>query len=271
MDTNAIKQREKEFHERLRASDKPLPPVSVEWVENTWLSPTWTHGVDRYNDLRREFFAFVERRDGVAGKRVLDYACGTGVWGMYHRLRGAAHVVGFDIAATGVRRGLACARAQHLDGFELLCADATALPFRAASFDLVIGTGVLHHVVKYPGVFPELHRVLAPGCRAYFLENLADNPLFKVWWKLKGEVEEGDVPLFAGQIRRDARQFARVEIVGLDLFHATSHFVFRHPAAAWRRAVLHATKRADDALFRLLPAARRWGANSILVFERGRA
>ena len=36
--------------------------------------------------------------------------------------------------------------------------DATALDFPDDTFDIVIGTTVLHHVIKYPGVFEELHR-----------------------------------------------------------------------------------------------------------------
>jgi ubiquinone/menaquinone biosynthesis C-methylase UbiE len=151
---------------------------------------------------------------------------------------------------------------------QLVCADATRLPFAGASFDLVIGHGVIHHVFKYPGVFAEIHRVLRPGGRAYFLENLADNPLFRLWWWWKGEVEEGDVPLFASALRRETRQFRRVEIVGSDFVHALATFLFRQPLSGWRRAALRATHTADRALFRIVPAARRWGACSILVLEK---
>ena len=42
-------------------------------------------------------------------------------------------------------------------------ADAEALPFRDASFDLVLGHAVLHHLPDLHAAFDEFHRVLAPG------------------------------------------------------------------------------------------------------------
>src|SRR5438093_1019322 len=118
--------------------------------------------------------------------------------------------------------------AQRLESsVQLLCGDASHLPLRDATFDLIIGHGVLHHVIKYPYIFDELHRVMAPGGRGYFLENLADNPLFKLWWKLKGEIEEGDVPIFAGEVHRLAHMFDAVQIIGHDLIHSLTTFVFK--------------------------------------------
>src|SRR3954447_25689129 len=42
-------------------------------------------------------------------------------------------------------------------------ADAEALPFADASFDLVFGHAVLHHLPDLGQAFGELHRVLRPG------------------------------------------------------------------------------------------------------------
>lgn len=42
-------------------------------------------------------------------------------------------------------------------------ADAEALPFGEASFDLVLGHAVLHHLPNPERAFAEFHRVLAPG------------------------------------------------------------------------------------------------------------
>ena len=42
-------------------------------------------------------------------------------------------------------------------------ADAEALPFADASFDLVLGHAVLHHIPDLGRAFRELHRVLRPG------------------------------------------------------------------------------------------------------------
>jgi ubiquinone/menaquinone biosynthesis C-methylase UbiE len=46
---------------------------------------------------------------------------------------------------------------------ETACCDAAALPYPDASFDLVFGHAVLHHLPDLPGAFDELRRVLRPG------------------------------------------------------------------------------------------------------------
>src|SRR5438067_9344180 len=47
-------------------------------------------------------------------------------------------------------------------------ADAESLPFPDASFDLVLGHAVLHHLPNLERAFAEFHRVLAPGGRIAF-------------------------------------------------------------------------------------------------------
>ncbi len=47
-------------------------------------------------------------------------------------------------------------------------ADAESLPFPDASFDLVLGHAVLHHLPDLERAFAEFHRVLAPGGRIVF-------------------------------------------------------------------------------------------------------
>jgi SAM-dependent methyltransferase len=47
-------------------------------------------------------------------------------------------------------------------------ADAEALPFADASFDLVLGHAVLHHLPNLRRAFAEFHRVLRPGGRIAF-------------------------------------------------------------------------------------------------------
>lgn len=84
-------------------------------------------------------------------------------------------VVGFDLAESGIRRGRKRIKVQGLtDKVELLVMDASNLGFPDNVFDMVIGTAVLHHVIKYPNVLEELHRIMKPGAKGYFLEGLAD-------------------------------------------------------------------------------------------------
>lgn len=49
------------------------------------------------------------------------------------------------------------------DRVETVACDAEALPFADASFDLVCGHAVLHHLPDLPGAFAQFRRVLRPG------------------------------------------------------------------------------------------------------------
>lgn len=92
-------------------------------------------------------------------KRVLDAGCGMG-YGSAELARGAASVVGVDISGDAV----ASAR-QHYDlpRVTFLQGSCTALPFRAAAFDLVVAFEVIEHLGEWRDFLTEARRVLAPG------------------------------------------------------------------------------------------------------------
>jgi SAM-dependent methyltransferase len=268
-ETDRRKAAEKAFFEQYRTDDSPLSPVDVAEIQRTKLAPCHTTGDDRYSDNKRAFHQRILRDGGWENKYVLDYACGTGMWSIYFALTGARQVVGFDLAESGVRRGQELAQRQGLAGkVSLLVGDATRLPFPNDHFEIIIGTAVIHHVIKYPNVFEELHRVLKPGAKAYFLEGLADFPLFRLWWKLKGEVPQGDVPIFRRELLAKGRMFSQVEVMGDTFVGATKTFVWRKRMGPVRRGLLRAGAAADRGLFAVCPALRRWGCFSYSVFTK---
>jgi SAM-dependent methyltransferase len=116
----------------------------------------------------------------VAGKRVLDLGCGTGLGTRELLAAGAEDVVGvdhrleaLDLAREGDPRGDAAWAAyvhHELD---------QPLPFADHSFDVVVGLDVLEGVVEQQALCSEIARVLAPEGVAYVsVPNLA----FEEFW-----------------------------------------------------------------------------------------
>src|SRR6266542_3875142 len=79
-------------------------------------------------------------------------------------LEGGASYVGSDSSGVAVRTARATFDLLGLPG-AVLAADATAVPVRTASVDVVYSNGVLHHVPDTRGAVDEIHRVPRPGGR----------------------------------------------------------------------------------------------------------
>jgi ubiquinone/menaquinone biosynthesis C-methylase UbiE len=111
-------------------------------------------------DLWNEHFgryAFAARLSRM--KRVLDAGCGMG-YGSAELARVAASVVGVDISGDAV----ASARERYvLPRVTFLQGSCASLPFRAASFDLVVAFEVIEHLKEWREFLAEARRVLAPG------------------------------------------------------------------------------------------------------------
>lgn len=201
-------------------------------------------------------------REGVAGKRVLDYACGLGKWSV-HLAQLGADVSGFDLSGVAIEH--AAKRASH-NGLAIRFdqAEASALPYGDGEFDVAVGIAALHHVIKYPRTAGELLRVLRPGGLALFTENLGHNPLLELGRRLSMRALEGagDVILTEASIRTWASGFSRVEIEPCSLLLMAKR-AFPH-----RYGLLAALHRLDETLLRLAPALRRYGGECVVVLRR---
>ena len=110
--------------------------------------------------------AFLERAGVTVRGRVLDAGCGGG--GMPLSLaEEASAVVGIDPAERFQDAGVRLGRERGLRRLHFALADGMALPFRDASFDLVLSHAVIEHVADAPLYLRECARVLAPDGHVY--------------------------------------------------------------------------------------------------------
>ena len=95
--------------------------------------------------------------------RALEIGAGTGYFSLNLVQAG---IIGESVCtdiAPGMLRTLEGNAARLGIEVETVATDAEALPFEDASFDLVIGHAVLHHLPDLGQAFSEFHRVLRPG------------------------------------------------------------------------------------------------------------
>jgi len=114
--------------------------------------------------LMRRFVAARAARLVLHGQAV-DVGCGPGhlVLALARRAPGL-HVTGLDLSAEMLAQGKKNARQANMDDrVTFRYGDAQALPFAAASLDLVISTLSLHHWSDPVAVLDEVARVLRPG------------------------------------------------------------------------------------------------------------
>jgi SAM-dependent methyltransferase len=198
----------------------------------------------------------------LEGLRVLELGCGAGDLSV-ELLRRGARLTAIDISPRMV--DLARARAGAAT-FVVAPAEETGLP--DASFDLVVGKWVLHHV-EVAAAAGEVHRLLRPGGRAVFFENQDRNPLLRLarrglWGsrRLTWVGTQDEHPLTRTDFDTLARTFDRVE-----LSYPSFYFFEALSRALGHR--LHRPLAGLDALVRrLVPAARRWSWHVLVSCRR---
>lgn len=158
----------------------------------------------------------------VAGKRVVDFGCGSGANTALLAGRGA-HVWAIDISADllrlGQRRLWLSGRA---DGATFIGASAHDLPFPDSSIDVVFGIAILHHL-DLDLVSKEVRRVLKPGGRAIFQEPVRNSAMLRFLRSLipyrAPDISPYERPLTDEELRRFASGFSTWSVRAFGLPH----------------------------------------------------
>ena len=134
--------------------------VAVQEGYERW-APTYDHDPNPLLALEERVLCRMLPR--LAGKRVLDLACGTGRWLTRLMVWGASSAVGVDFSAAM----LAGAKGKPSLRNRLVQGDCRAIPFVPACFDLVIHSFAVGHIRDVANVAREIRRVAAPSADVY--------------------------------------------------------------------------------------------------------
>jgi len=109
---------------------------------------------------QQHYWRYLFAADRIAGKSVLDIACGAG-YGTYHlKSSGAASVVGADLS----EHALASCRKHYSEPRTTYSyADCRQLPFQERTFDVVTSFETIEHVRESAAYISEMKRVLKNG------------------------------------------------------------------------------------------------------------
>jgi len=218
--------------------------------------------------LRAWYEAELARR--APGADVLEYGCGPGSAAYLLADRGAV-VTGIDLSPVAIDLARQEGERRWLENrLDFRVMDAEHLEFGDDSFDLVCGSGIIHHLDP-DRAYAEISRVLHPRGAAVFIEPMGHNPLINAYRNRTPQLRTVDGhPLRMADLKRAARWFGSVET---RFFTLTS--LAAVPLRGWSGfgGVVRALDRVDAALFKVLPPLRRqaWMVGMVLSDPLGGA
>jgi SAM-dependent methyltransferase len=213
------------------------------------------HAVGKYYsvDAGKARYQALLRGAASEGQRVLEYGCGTGSEAFDLAASGAI-VSGIDISGVAIAKSREEAMKRGVVA-EFQEMDAEELNFREDSFDVVCGSGILHHL-DLGEALPQIARVLASDGTAVFMEPLGHNPIINAYRWLTPKLRTSDEhPLLMQDFESAEGLFGSVE---LEFFNLTSLVAVPLRGLPGGSSLLHLLRRLDGWLFDRSAIARRW-------------
>ena len=170
------KLKELEFHNRDRDKSVVIESKANDTYEKFY-------GNKKYYNVTKRSFDYVADWIKVSCKSggvFLDYACGNGVNAIKAAKAGADLAIGLDISNVSIENCRKSASDLGLENIRFFQADAENTKLPDNSVDVIICSGMLHHL-DLSFALPELRRILKPGGKLLAVEALDYNPAIKLY------------------------------------------------------------------------------------------
>ena len=165
MSLTEINLREKKFHNKLQSKSKGR-------FENIFYKALYS--------MYEDFNAYTSQKS--KNKIVLDYGCGIGSVTQKIATLKPSKLFGIDISEVSISKAIENAKNLNLQ-INYSVDNCEETKFKAETFDLVFGSGILHHLDLEKSVV-EINRILKKEWEMVFLEPLGANPLINFYRKL---------------------------------------------------------------------------------------
>jgi len=235
--------RERDYHNRRYGADEADPRAHL---DKAYVA------IVRLRQLQADLLRSLGR-----GKAVLEYGCADGGLSidMLDVPTFAGTLDGIDISDNAIATANDKARRHGIENARFQMMNAEALRFADDSFDVVFGSGILHHL-ELNKAFSEIARVLRPGGTAVFLEPLGHNPVLN-WYRERtpGLRTPDEHPLLKQDLKLAERYFQSVDSIMAGLTTPIAALVSNTQRNAWIVTLLD---RCDQIVFRI--PGMRWQA-----------
>ena len=231
---NVKLEREKEFHDRRFAEDSQRQQKVGKFYQIT-------------KSVNQEHQRIL--LNSSPGAKVIEYGCGTGSYAFKLAKNEAELVTGIDISPVAIEKAQQEAISQDVaqnTSFKVM--NAENLEFAPDSYDLICGSGILHHL-DLDLAIDSIIKVLKPDGKAVFLEPLGHNVLINLYRRLTPSIRsEDEHPLLDKDLAFLGQHFEQVNIQYFYLTSLGASFIAGKPGF---NTVLKSLELLDSALFKL--------------------
>lgn len=241
-------EREREFHNKRYSQDNTDKQVRPFYASGK-------RGMDAYKETVNGY---------IRGARALEYGCGN--TGFTVRLADEAkEITAIDISDVVIDAGNKLVEDKGVSNVKFLAMNAEQMTFPDDSFDLVYGSGILHHL-EYRSCYSEIARVLRPGGRAVFLEPLNHNPLINLYRKMTPAIRTPDEhPLTVTDIELGSEYFTSVESNFFNLITLAAIPFWKTP---FFKNLLETLETSEKTLFKIAPITQKYAWMTVLTFTK---
>ena len=197
--------------------------------------------------------------------KVIEYGCGKGSYAFEIAHNRAELVTGIDISPVAIEVARQQATRENLDkNIDFQIMNAENLEFEANSYDLICGSGILHHLDLTQAV-ESIAKVLKPTGKAVFLEPLGHNFLINLYRRLTPNIRsEDEHPLLEQDLRSIKSNFQRSKIRYFYLTSLGASLIAGKPGF---EALLNFCESLDNILLKL-PGIRRQAWMVLIELEQ---
>ena len=220
--------REKEFHNKLQSKSKGR-------FENIFYKAIYNANEDFFNYLKIN----------SVNSNILDYGCGIGQSLQEVVKFNPKKIVGIDISEVSIQKAKDSIQKSN-SNIELLVDNCEKTKFNDNSFDIIYGSGILHHL-DISLCLKEMYRLLKPGGRFLFIEPLGTNPLINFYRKLTPKSRSKDEhPLINDDFELIKENFYKLRIKYYGFFTLIFFPLYKSPKKSFTFKIL---KKVDQFLF----------------------